>query len=470
MIYKILIGRGVFDLSRLALVKGVFGMSEKREQWGSRLGFVFAAAGSAVGLGNIWRFPYMTGKYGGAAFVLFYLGVVVVIGMSLMLAEFTIGRSARQDAVGSMRKLGGGVWTIAGWMGFFCGFVILSYYAVIAGWTLAYMFKSLTGLMGQAVSGEASGAIFSAFISNAPQVIVYHFVVMALVSFVVYMGISAGIEKCCKILMPALFVILILLIVRSVTLPGSGAGIEFYISPKLENLTREGMLAAIGQGFFSLSLAMGIMIVYGSYIPKEEYLPVAVRHVVLIDTMVAVLAGFVIFPAVFAFGIEPGSGAGLTFITLPVVFAQMPFGALFSFAFFLLLFIAAFTSAISLLEVVVAYGIDQLRFSRKKSAIVMGTLVMLLGIPSALSVGGHLPQIYGKDFLNVADFVTNNVIMPLGSILLTLFVGWFWTDGAKAEITDNGRLVFPLYTVWLWICRVVAPVAVAVIFFAGLKW
>lgn len=189
-------------------------MSEQREQWGSRLGFILAAAGSAVGLGNIWRFPYITGKYGGAAFVLFYLGIVAVIGMSLMLAEFAIGRNARQDAVGSMKKLGGDAWSIVGWMGFFCGFVILSYYAVIAGWTLAYMFKSLTGLMGQAVSGEASGAIFGAFVSNAPKTIACHVVVMALVSSVVYMGISGGIEKCCKLLMPALFVILVLLIIR----------------------------------------------------------------------------------------------------------------------------------------------------------------------------------------------------------------------------------------------------------------
>lgn len=445
-------------------------MSEKREQWGSRLGFILAAAGSAVGLGNIWRFPYIAGKYGGAAFVFFYLLVVIVIGMSLMLAEFSIGRNARQDAVGSMKKLGGGAWTIVGWMGFFCGFVILSYYAVIAGWTLAYMFKSVTGLMAEATSGEASGALFGAFVSNVPQVMTYHVIVMLAVSAVVFLGVSGGIEKCCKVMMPSLFVILILLIFRSITLPGAEAGLEFYISPKLENLTSEGMLAAIGQGFFSLSLAMGIMIVYGSYIPKEEYLPTAVRSVVVIDTLVAILSGFAIFPAVFAFGIEPSAGPGLTFVTLPVVFSKMPAGFIFSLAFFTLLFLAAFTSAISLMEVSVAYGIDQLKLSRRNSTLVMGTLIFLLGVPSALSVGGHIPQIAGKDFLDVADFVTNNVVMPLGGILITVFVGWFWTDGAKAEITDNGARVFPLYTVWLWICRVVAPVAVTIIFVTGLKW
>lgn len=444
-------------------------MSENRDQWGSRFGFIMAAAGSAIGLGNIWRFPYITGKFGGAAFVLIYLAVVLIIGMSVMLAEFVIGRNAQSDAVGSFRKLGGGAWPLVGWMGFFCGFVILSYYAVIAGWTVAYMFKSLGGLMSEAAAGKA-GDVFGAFVSDPVQSIAYHVVVMAITTGIIYKGISGGIEKCCKILMPALFVLLLVLIVRSVTLPGSGAGLEFYLKPDLSKITNQAILAAVGQGFFSLSLGMGCMITYGSYLSKKEYLPSIARTVVLLDTTVAILAGFVIFPAVFAFGIEPGAGPGLTFVTLPAVFAKMPMGAIFSFAFFLLLFIAALTSAISLLEVVVTYCIDQLRWNRAKAAIIMGTAIALLGIPSALSVGGHIPQVAGKDFLDAADFITNNVIMPLGGIFISVFVGWIWADGAKAEITDNGKLAFPFYTVWLWICRVVAPVSIAWIFITGLKW
>ena len=444
-------------------------MSENREHWGSRFGFIMAAAGSAVGLGNIWRFPYITGKFGGAAFVLVYLAVVIVLGISVMLAEFTIGRNAQSDAVGSFRKLGGGAWPLVGWMGFFCGFVILSYYAVIAGWTLAYMFKSFGGLMAAAGEGKA-GDVFGAFVSDPVQSISYHVAVMAITSGIVYKGISGGIEKSCKILMPALFVILLVLIVRSVTLPGAGAGLEFYLKPDFSKLTSEAILAAVGQGFFSLSLGMGCMITYGSYLGKDDYLPSIARTVVFLDTSVAILAGFVIFPAVFAFGIEPGAGPGLTFVTLPAVFAKMPMGAVFSFAFFLLLFIAALTSAISLLEVVVTYAIDQLKWSRAKAAIIMGTAIALLGIPSALSVGGHIPQIAGKDFLDAADFLTNNVIMPLGGIFIAIFVGWVWTDGAKAEVTDNGKLVFPMYTTWLWICRVVAPVCIGIIFITGLKW
>jgi len=444
-------------------------MAEKRDQWGSRFGFIMAAAGSAVGLGNIWRFPYITGKYGGAAFVLVYLAVVIFIGMSVMLAELSIGRRAKLDAVGSFRKLGGGAWPMVGWMGVFCGFVILSYYSVITGWTVAYMFKSFTTLLDAASAGKAA-EYFGAFVSDPVQSIAYHVLVMAAVTGVVYKGISGGIERSCKVLMPALFVILLILIVRSVTLPGAGAGLEFYLKPDFSKVTSQAVLAALGQGFFSLSLGMGCMITYGSYLDSKEYLPTAARSVVLLDTTVAILAGFVIFPAVFAFGIEPGTGPGLTFVTLPAVFAKMPMGSLFSFAFFLLLFIAAFTSAISLLEVVVTYGIDQLKLSRSKSAVVMGVAITLLGIPSALSVGGHIPQIAGKDFLDVADFITNNVIMPLGGMMIALFVGWFWADGAKAEITDNGRLVFPMYTMWLWICRIVAPVCIAFIFVTGLKW
>ncbi|MEG1823915.1 MAG: sodium-dependent transporter [Cloacibacillus sp.] len=445
------------------------GNTENRDQWGSKFGFIMAAAGSAVGLGNIWRFPYITGKYGGAAFVLVYLAVVIVLGMSVMLAEFAIGRKAKLDAVGSLKKLGGGWWPIVGWMGFFCAFVILSYYAVIAGWTLAYMFKSFGGLMEAAAAGKA-GDVFGAFVSDPVQAIMYHIIVMIVVIGIVYRGISGGIEKSCKVLMPALFGILVLLIGRSVTLPGAMAGLEFYLLPDFSKLTGEAILAAVGQGFFSLSLGMGVMITYGSYLNNKEYMPHMTATIVFLDTAVAIMAGLVIFPAVFAFGVDAGAGPGLTFVTLPSVFAKMPLGSVFSFAFFALLFIAALTSAISLLEVVVTYSIDELHWSRTKSALLMGGAIMLLGIPSALSVGGHIPQIAGKDFLDAADFVTNNVIMPIGGLLIALFVGWVWTKGAKEEVTNNGTHPFPQYSVWLWICRIVAPVCIGFIFINGLKW
>ena len=445
------------------------GNSGKREQWGSRFGFIMAAAGSAVGLGNIWRFPYLTGKDGGGAFVLVYLAIVIIIGSSLMLAEFAMGRRAKLDSVGAFKKLGGGAWPIVGWMGFFCGFVILSYYAVIAGWTLAYMFKSFGGLMEAAAAGKA-GDVFGAFVSDPLQAIAYHGVVMAIVISVVYRGISGGIERSCKILMPALFFILILLIIRSVTLPGSTEGLRFYLLPDFSKLTGEGVLAAVGQGFYSLSLAMGIIITYGSYLGKHEYMPKMTSTIVLLDTCVAIMAGLVIFPAVFAFGVDAGAGPGLTFVTLPIVFAKMPMGAFFSFAFFALLFIAAITSAFSLLEVVVTFAIDELGWSRAKSAVVMGIAIALLGVPSALSVGGHFPKICGKDFLDAMDFITNNAVMPVGGMLTSFFVGWIWTKGAKDEVTNFGEHDFPFYTAWLWVCRVVAPVCIGLIFITGLKW
>ena len=445
-------------------------MSENREQWASKFGMLMAAAGSAIGLGNIWRFPYITGKYGGAMFVLTYLAVVFVIGLSLMTAEIAIGRAGKSDAVGSFLKLGGKKWSIVGWMGFIVAFIILSYYAVIAGWTLAYFCASVDvfgGLMQGAAAGKA-GELFGSFISNPAFCIAFFIAVMFVTCAIVHQGVADGIEASCKILMPTLFIILLMLVVRAVTLTGAEKGIAFYLKPDFSKLSTEGVLAAIGQAFYSLSLAMGIMIVYGSYFTKDIYIPHSARTIVMLDTSVAFLAGLVIFPSAMAFGIEPNAGVSLTFITLPGVFAKMPAGMLFSAGFFALLFIAALTSCISLFEVAVAFGIDHLGFERKKATIIMGILITLLGIPSALSVGGHFPKICGMDCLDFFDYVTNNLIMPVGGILITLFVGWVWTKGAKAELTNDGTHEFKLYNVWLFVCRVIAPLAIFVILAADL--
>lgn len=441
----------------------------QREQWGSKLGFVLAAAGSAVGLGNIWRFPYITGQNGGAAFVLLYVALVFVVGFSVMLAEFAIGRNAQLNAVGSFRKIKGGAWPIVGWMGVIAGFIILSYYGVIAGWTMAYIVKSFTGLMDAAKIG-AAGDVFGGFVTKPGAVIAWQALFMIITIYIVYKGIGGGIEKYCKVLMPCLFLLLLVLIVRAVTLPGAGAGIEFYLKPDFSKLTGGALGAALGQAFFSLSLGMGCMITYGSYLGKKELLPGAAIQVCFIDTLVAFLAGLVIFPAVFAFGLEPGAGPGLTFITLPNVFGQMPGGAVWSALFFLLLFVAALTSAISLLEVVAAYFIDEMKWSRTKAAWVMGGIIFLLGIPSALGIAGSIPKLAGRDFLDSADFLASNVLLPLGGFFIALFVGWFWTDGAKQEVENNGAAPFGLYVPWLWVCRVIAPLAIAYIFITGLKW
>ena len=439
----------------------------EREHWGSKIGFILAAAGSAVGLGNIWRFPYVTGQNGGAAFVLVYLALVFVLGFSVMLAEMAIGRKAQLNAVGSFQKLKGGMWPIVGWMGVAAGFMILSFYGVIGGWTIKYFGYSFTGLMTEAAAGKA-GDVFGGFVTNTTQVVLYQALFMIITTWVVFKGIGEGIEKYCKILMPALFVILLILIVRSVTLEGAGKGLEFYLKPDFSKITGPVIAAALGQAFFSLSLGMGCMITYGSYVDKHTTLPSAAIQVCLLDTAVAVLAGLAIFPAVFAFGVDAGAGPGLTFVTLPSVFAKMPGGPIWSALFFLLLFIAALTSAISLLEVVAAYFIDK-GWSRPKAAWAMGFLIFLLGVPSAMSLAGA-PKVAGKDFLDAVDFIASNVLLPLGGVFIALFVGWIWTADARREVTNEGTHSFGMMEVWIWICRVVAPLAILYIFFTGLKW
>ncbi|MDO4219030.1 MAG: sodium-dependent transporter [Synergistaceae bacterium] len=445
-------------------------MGEKREQWGSRFGFLMAAAGSAIGLGNIWRFPYVTGKFGGAAFLAFYLLIVFTVGISITIAEWAIGRAGKSDSVGSFRRLGGGFWTIVGWFGFISALVILSYYSVIAGWIIYYVKFAFSGLIGSIQTSASEDVFFMALIKSPKLCIALHLINMLLVVGITIKGISSGIEKICKILMPGLFVILLVLVARSLTLAGSIEGVKFYLIPDFSKLGIDGMLAAAGQAFFSLSLAMGIAITYGSYLGKDEKITGLARTVVELDTLVAFLAGLVIFPACIATGIVPNAGAGLTFITLPRVFTQMPFGKVFELAFFLLFFIAAITSAIALFEVVVAYGIDQLKMNRKVSSIVMGIVVFALGTPSALAETPLVPKIFGKGFLDAVDFVINNWLMPVTAIFICIFVGWFWSKGAKDEVTNEGKIPFKLYPVWLFICRFVAPILLTVLLISGGKW
>jgi len=442
-------------------------VTEQREQWGSKLGFILAAAGSAVGLGNIWRFPYITGQNGGAAFVLVYVAIVFIIGFSVMLAEMAIGRKAQLNAVGSFEKLKGGMWPIVGWMGIAAGFIILSFYCVIGGWTIKYTIFSFTGLMDAAAAGKA-GEIFGGFVTNTTQVVIYQAIFMLATIFIVAKGIGEGIERYCKFLMPALFVILIVLIVRSVTLPGAEKGMAFYLKPDFSKLSGGSLGAALGQAFFSLSLGMGCMITYGSYVDRKTTLPSSAIQVCTIDTLVALLAGMVIFPAVFAFGVDAGAGPGLTFVTLPGVFAKMPGGMIWSALFFILLFIAAITSSISLLEVVSAYFIDK-GWPRAKAAWVLGIIIFAIGVPSAISLTGGL-KVAGKDFLDAMDFMSSNVLLPLGGVFISLFVGWFWTAEARKEVSNNGEYSFGLMEPWMWVCKVLAPVAILYIFITGLKW
>ncbi len=440
----------------------------KREHWGSRLGFILAAAGSAVGLGNIWKFPYMAGENGGGAFLIIYLALVFTIGISVMLAEFVIGRMSEKNAIGAFAKLKGGLWPVIGFFGVAAAFIILSFYSVVAGWTISYMIKSITGAL--AIEDPAAlGSLFGDFISDPVSPLIFHAIFMALTIFVVLAGVGSGIERASKILMPSLFALLIILIIRSVTLPGGGEGVAFLLSPDFSKVTWETVSGALSQAFFSLSLGMGAMITYGSYLSKKENIAGSAGWVTLLDTAVAVMAGLLILPAVFAFGFDPSAGPGLTFITLPAVFAHMPMGSLFAFMFFLLLGIAALTSAVSILEVVVAYFVDDRGVSRKTAAIVVGVIIFALGIPSSLSLGVMSDvTIFGKSFFDLMDFISSNLLLPIGGLFISLFVGWVIWGKAKEEIAAHDGIVPMWINAWGLIVKFVAPVAIAFILLKGL--
>lgn len=440
-------------------------INKTREQWGSRLGFILAAMGSAVGLGNIWRFSYVTGENGGAAFLLIYLLCIILIGIPVVMAEFTIGRRAQSDVVGSFEELAPGKpWVFAGFMGVASAFIILSFYGVIAGWTLKYFFSYLTG--GFTVANDSEYAdIFGEFITSPFQPLLWQFLFMALTIGIVYVGVKKGIEKTNKILMPLLAVLVIILAGYSLSLGGAQEAFIFLFSPDWSKLSDPNVyLAALGQAFFSLSLGMGALITYGSYLSSKERLPGAAVSVAALDTAFALVAGLMIFPAVFAFGIDPSSGPGLVFITLPSIFDNIAFGTLFGLAFFFLLAAAALSSSVSLLEVAVAYFMRKFDWSRQKTAILIGAVIFLIGIPSSLGIGplSHITIIGDKDILDSMDFIASNILLPLGGLIIALFIGWGWKKTDALEASDFGNTI--LGNAWIFTLRFVAPIAIFLIF------
>ena len=440
-----------------------------REQWKSRTGFILAAAGSAVGLGNIWRFPYLAGEHGGGGFLALYLIFVFTIGISVLLAEMTIGRAAKRQPAGAFRVLGGGRWLAAGYFGVAAAFFVLSFYSVVGGWTLAYVVKAATGALDGATAGSA-GQVFNALIADPLKPVAYHGVFMALTTVIVFRGIASRIEATSKLLMPALFILLLVLVGRALTLPNAGAGLVFYLQFDFEKVTGGTVIAALSQAFFSLSVGLGAMITYGSYLDARESLPKSAAWVAIIDSGVAFLAGLLIFSAVFAFGLDPAAGPGLTFVTLPAIFGQMPGGTIFAFAFFLLLAVAALTSAVSLLEVPVAYLIDEHGVSRRGAAVLLGAIVFLLGIPSSLSLGVWSDfTLFGLGIMDFMDNATTKVLMPFGSILLSLFAGWVVYPRLARELMQQAgdRIAIPL-RVWGIVCKFLGPAAILWIMAASL--
>lgn len=439
-----------------------------REQWGSRFGFVMAAAGSAVGLGNVWRFPYTAGENGGSAFVLVYLGIALLFGLSLVMAEMVIGRTTQRNPVGAFRALGGRHWASAGYLGVVTGFVILSFYVVVAGWTLAYIGFTASGALNTTDAavltrhfGDFVGATFTPLWAAA--------LFMGLVGVIVASGIGRGIERANKILMPLLFLLLVVLVVRAVTLPGAEAGLRFLLVPDFSKVNAQTFLSATAQAFFSLSIGMGTMMTYGSYLNRREHIPGNTLTIVILDVSMACLAGLMILPAVFAYGLDPSAGPGLTFITLPAVFAAMPFGALFGTLFFSLLAIAALTSAVSILEPVVAYFVDEHGYARRKVVIAASSVCLVLAIPASLSFGPLAEAtLMGRSFFDWMDFLANTVLLPLGGLLVAVFIGWRWADPARHHLGNEGRLVLPWLGFWIFILRYLAPLGVAAVVVSNL--
>ncbi len=430
-----------------------------RGQWSSKLGFILAAAGSAIGLGNIWRFPYVTGENGGAAFVFVYLACVLVIGVPYMYAELALGRAVQKNPVGAIDRLRpNSSWILVGVLGVVTGLFILSYYAVIAGWTFGYIFKMVI----------PNWLTFGEFVSRPVLVIFLYTVFMLLTIFVVHGGIRGGIERWTTILMPVMFFLLLGLIVYVNFLPGSGKGLAFYLAPDFSKITGKVILSALGQAFFSLSLGMGLMVTYASYISKEDNLVSSGLFVALADTAIAIMAGLIIFPALFAMGQDPAAGPGLVFNVLPAVFEHMPGGTVVGVVFFVLLSIAALTSTISLLEVPTAYLVDNRGTARKVAVWIVGILVFLLGLPSALSQGAvswlSQPIVGDMEFLSLMDFLFGNISLAVGALFLSIFVGWVWGATNASEELATGNPKFKKWApLWSFLIRFICPASIFII-------
>lgn len=449
---------------------------KKRERFGSRFAVIAAMAGSAVGLGNIWRFPYVLGQYGGAAFILIYIAASLLVALPIFFAESVIGRRSGRDTYGAMQLLAPGTaWKWAGLLTILSPLLILSYYSVVGGWSVEFLFKSLSFSFTEKAAAEEVSGYFGKFISSTWQPLLSHTLFMALVAGVVLGGVKNGIERFSKVAMPLLFVLILFIVGYSLTLPGSRAGVEYLVKPDFSKLTADAYAAALGQAFFSLSLGVGTVLTYASYVKKEENLVVSGVGTAVSDLLFAMIAAFAVMPAVFAAGIEPGSGPGLVFQTLPYIFntmsQAMPItSALVSIAFFLTILAAALTSAISMLEVGVAYLVDEKGMERRKATLLLALGTWLLGVLCSLSFGPLAGvKLLGLRFFDFLDSLCSVWLLPLGGLLFTLFVGWWMSKAdVRDELTNGGTCNVRLFGLVYFLMRYLAPVGILVVFLSNL--
>lgn len=443
-----------------------------RENFGNRFGVLVAMAGSAVGLGNLWRFPYLVGTNGGAAFIILYLVFVFLLCLPVMYSEFIIGRRSGANAIGAFKKLApGSKWGVVGLLGVLSSISILAFYSVVGGWTIDYIVKAATFSFHTTDAAELEH-IFQDSVSSTYEPLLYLSIFLALTSLVVLAGVKKGIEKYTKVMMPVLFILVIVVAVRSVTLPNSAEGLAFLFKPDFSKVTSTTIFEALGQAFFSLSLGCGCIITYGSYVKKDENIIKTSAMTSVADTLFAIIAGLAIMPAVFAFGISPGEGPGLVFVTLPRIFAQIPFGEILAIVFFFILFIAAITSSISLLEVVVAYMHEEFKLKRLTSVLICFVFLLVLGSLCSLSQGDLANvKIFGLNFFDLFDSLSANILMPLGGLLVVIFVGWRMGKSNFTDEVNNGGTAgmkqwFVNFTYFS--IRFLAPVVIAIIMVRGL--
>ena len=440
-----------------------------RGNWGSRIGFILAAAGSAVGLGAIWKFPYVAGANGGGVFLLVYLACVFSVGVVMMLAEMMIGRSAKKSATSAYRVLGQGKWHWAGWISVLCVYLILGFYCVVGGWTIAYIVEAVKGDI-LTTDAKVLNDTFTNFIADPTTALIYTAGFMSITAFIVVAGVQSGIERICKVLMPVLFALMLFLVYRSLTLPGAVEGVMYFITPDWSKLSIKMVLDALGLAVFSLSVGAGLMIAYGSYLSEETKIVNAGLWIAGLATMASVLAGLMILPAVFAFDVDPAAGPGLTFITMPALFAQMAGGQLLALVFFSLLLFAAVTSSISILEPAVAFLIDEYALARRTATLIVAiSNYVILGVPAALSFGSMAEsmKLFGKTPFDLMDFVASNLLMPLGGMFAAVFVGWAIWHKIKPILQDEmHRHVLSGYRL---LAAVVAPLLIAIVAYMTIK-